>query len=130
MKPHSRSLLDAAAARARRSLSARDPVLREAAINRARFDLRAALKPERVAPVSPPSEDLMTTVTRHYVIRKQGSTDITAIIRAATPAGALRHHCRDLFTVGVASVDDVLAAQAAGVAPVTAAADDDAQGAG
>lgn len=127
MKPPSRPLLEAATARARRSRSARDPVLRDALIKRALFDTRAALRRDPTNRFPSPTEDLMATATRHYAIRKKGSTEIAAIIRAATPAGALRHHCRDLFVVSVASVDDVLSAQTAGIRPVDAAADDDTQ---
>lgn len=72
------------------------------------------------------TEDHMAAPTRPYSIRNRQSGDIVAIIRATSPAAALRHHCRDLFAVGVASVDDAFEAQDNGVRPVDATADDDA----
>lgn len=68
----------------------------------------------------------MAAPTRPYCIRKKTSGEIVGIIRAATPSAALRHHCRELFAVSVASVDDAFEAQDNGLRPIDATADDEA----
>lgn len=68
----------------------------------------------------------MAAPTRSYCIRKKASGEIVGIIRAATPSAALRHHCRELFAVSVATVDDAFEAQGSGLRPVDATAEEDA----
>lgn len=68
----------------------------------------------------------MAAPTRSYSIRKKASGEIVGIIRAATPSAALRHHCRELFAVSVATVDDAFEAQGSGLRPVDATTEEDA----
>lgn len=65
------------------------------------------------------------TPTRPYAIRTKPAGEIVAIVRAGSPAAALRHHFRSRFAVAVATVDDAFDAQASGLQIVDAGADDD-----
>lgn len=57
----------------------------------------------------------MATPTRPYVIRGLDDQLIVGIVRAATPAQALRHHVRSMFTVNPASAEDAFEAAANGI---------------
>lgn len=50
---------------------------------------------------------------RIYTIQQSGRT--VGLVRAASPAQALRHHTAGLYTVEVASQDDLVAALTAGI---------------
>ncbi|MEN9316556.1 MAG: hypothetical protein RIS35_2949 [Pseudomonadota bacterium] len=57
----------------------------------------------------------MATPTRPYVIRGLADKSIVGIVRAATPAQALRHHVRGMFSVDPASAEDAFEAAANGI---------------
>lgn len=57
----------------------------------------------------------MATPTRPYVIRNAHDQSIAGIVRAATPAQALRHHVRAMYSVAPANADDAYEAAANGI---------------
>lgn len=58
---------------------------------------------------------MAATPTRPYVIRLADDKTVVGMVRAATPAQALRHYVRGEYMVAPASADDAYEAAANGI---------------